>query len=268
MCWDEDIGERWRNKMERQTGFQPPLFPWSGEPTNLPAVNDWLRQSETTWNEAHTHLQRAVRRQKEQADKHRRPHPNFQPGSWVWLSTRDLRLRLPCAKLSPRYVGPFKTIRQISPVSYRLDLPAQYRISPTFHVSLLKAAGAPRGEDDIDEDRLQRLSPLIIDGEEAYQVQEILDSRRRGGTLQYLIDWKGYGPEERSWVNAKDILDPSLTIDFHRSHSNKPAPRSRGRPRRPVTAHVRSRSQWEGSVTSLTSVVPPDRHQRSSSPDY
>ncbi len=46
-------------------GFQPPLFPLSGEPSELPAVNDWLRRSEITWNEAHTHLQRAVRRQKE-----------------------------------------------------------------------------------------------------------------------------------------------------------------------------------------------------------
>lgn len=46
-------------------GFQPPLFPWSGEPTDLPAVNEWLRKSETTWNEAPTHLQCAVRKQKE-----------------------------------------------------------------------------------------------------------------------------------------------------------------------------------------------------------
>ncbi len=23
-------------------GFQPPLFPWSGEPTEVPAINDWL----------------------------------------------------------------------------------------------------------------------------------------------------------------------------------------------------------------------------------
>ncbi len=46
-------------------GFQPPLFPWSGEPSELPAVDDWLRRSEETWNAAHVHLQRAVRRVKE-----------------------------------------------------------------------------------------------------------------------------------------------------------------------------------------------------------
>ncbi len=249
-------------------GFQPPLFPWSGEPSELPAVNSWLQRSEETWNEAHTHLQRAVRRSSDQANRHRRINPDYLPGQWVWLSTRDLRLRLPCKKLSPRYVGPFQILRQITPVSFRLALPAHYRISPTFHVSLLKPAGGPRGEEIQEEAGDQRAPPLIIDGEEAYQVREILDSRRRGRILQYLVDWEGYGPEERSWVNAEDILDPSLTADFHRDHPERPAPRPRGRPRRRLPLRVRSRSQGRGSVTNSASVAPSDHHQREPSPEY
>ncbi len=126
-------------------GFQPPVFPWSGEPTDLPTITDWLQHSEEVWDRAHTHLLHAIKRQVHQANRHRRPSPEYTPGQWVWLSTRDLRLRLPCRKLSPRYVGPFKISRQITPVSFRLELPSNYRISPTFHVSLLKPAGGPRG---------------------------------------------------------------------------------------------------------------------------
>ncbi len=117
-------------------GYQPPLFPWSGEPSNLPSVTEWLQRSEETWNQAHIHLQCAVRRQEEQANRHRRFQPQYIPGQWVWLSTRNLHLRLPYRKLSPRYVGPFQILRQITPVSFSLDLPTNYRISPTFHVSL------------------------------------------------------------------------------------------------------------------------------------
>ncbi|KAL0159058.1 hypothetical protein M9458_047134, partial [Cirrhinus mrigala] len=189
-------------------GYQPPLFPWTEEPSNVQApITIFSRQ---------------------------RTAPLYQPGDLVWLSTRDLRLRLPCRKLSPRYIGPFRILRQINNVTYQLQLPPRYRIHPTFHVSLLKpfspsvtdVPGAEAGPPPLE----------ILDQPSVYTVREVLDSRRRGGRLEYLIDWEGYGPEERSWVLRDDVLDPLLLLEFHRSHPNRPAPRSRGRPRRRVRA--------------------------------
>ncbi|KAI2647328.1 Transposon Tf2-9 polyprotein [Labeo rohita] len=100
--------------------YQPPLFPWTEEPSNVPAVDYWFWESERVWDSAHHHLQWAVQQHKHFTDIRRRPAPNYQPGEQVWLSTRDLRLRLPCRKLSPRYIGPFTILRQIKDICLHL----------------------------------------------------------------------------------------------------------------------------------------------------
>ncbi|KAK3521396.1 hypothetical protein QTP70_004128 [Hemibagrus guttatus] len=42
-------------------GYQPPLFPWSGEPSKVAAVADWFRSSRDVWEQVRVRLQRAIR---------------------------------------------------------------------------------------------------------------------------------------------------------------------------------------------------------------
>ena len=105
-------------------GYQPALALWHQGQTEAPAVDDWFRSAEETWEAARVHLQRAALRQKTNADHHRSETLVFAPGDRVWLSTRDLPLHLPCQKPGPRSVGPFKVLRRVNEVCYRLQLPS------------------------------------------------------------------------------------------------------------------------------------------------
>ncbi len=248
-------------------GYQPPLFPWSGEPSEVPAVNHWFQQSKRVCDSTHVHLQQAVRRHKRQADTRRTPTPRYQPGQKVWLSTQYIRLRLPCRKLSPWYIGPFTVQRQLNEVTYRLNLPPHYCISPSFHVSLLKPHSEPlltspteSGGDEVPP------PPEIADEETIYRVRAILDSRRRGPRLEYLIDWEDYGPEEHFWVARHDILDPVILTQYHAEDPDRPAPRGRGRPRRRQRS-IRSSGADHGGGGTVTESQPSQTNYHPSSPD-
>jgi hypothetical protein len=49
------------------------------------------------------------------------------------------------------------------------------------------------------------LTPVQIIKSTLYDIDKILGSRLRGGIKQYLLRWKGYGPDFDSWINATSV---------------------------------------------------------------
>ena len=63
------------------------------------------------------------------------------------------------------------------------------------------------------------------DREIEFKVEFIIDSRWKGRRLEYLVDWKGYSEEDRTWELKGDLANALEAIkDFH--HSKPNAPRS------------------------------------------
>jgi hypothetical protein len=85
---------------------------------------------------------------------------DFAPGDLVWLHLRkeqfpDLRK----SKLMPRADGPFKVLKKINENAYKLDLPVDFGVSPTFSIADLK----PYLEED---DEIESRMTQIQEGEE------------------------------------------------------------------------------------------------------
>ena len=112
----------------------------------------------------------------------------------------------------PHYIGPFKIVHRINSVTVRLQLPCTMRVHLTFHVSRLK----PVLTSVLAPAEVPPPGPRLVGGQPVYTVHRILADRRVGRGRQYLVNWEGYGPVERCWVPAWNILDSRLIANFRR----------------------------------------------------
>ena len=88
------------------------------------------------------------------------------------------------------------------------------KIHNVFHVDLL----TPYVETQAYRENYPQPPPEIIDGEEEYEAEMIIDDRyiRQGWKRkkQFLVKWEGYSRSKNSWVNAEDIHAPRLLADY------------------------------------------------------
>jgi hypothetical protein len=187
-------------------GFNP-RADWIHATSPIPRVNLRLEQLK----EARVQARDAMIKAQQSWVKHRET-PKYKEGDQVWLEGKNLRINQPTAKLAPRRHGPFKIIQVMSAVNYRLELPTQWSIHPVFHIDLL----TPYRETIMHGPNFTRPTPELIDGEEEYSIEKILDSRQFGRRwrLQYLVKWEGYPDADNMWVDKDDVFADDKIREF------------------------------------------------------
>ena len=153
-------------------------------------------------------------------NRRRTPAPEFQVGDMVWLDSSDISITRPSRKLAHRRWGPYKVERKVGLASYRLHLPPDLnRLHPVFPVVKLTLATP----DPIPGRRSKPPPPpVLVDGNEEFEVEEVLDSRFRYRRLEYLVKWKGYDAGNNSWIVHDAVHAPRATAAFHRKHPGAP----------------------------------------------
>jgi hypothetical protein len=209
----------WRNESTGQSPFDllmgyHPRAEWTTVQSPIPQVTLRLDQI----REARGQAQAAMIKAQQGWERRKRTAPTFQTGDQVWLDGRNIKMFHPTAKLAPKRHGPFPIIRVLSPITYELRLPVQWKLHPVFHVDLL----TPYRETEFHGANYDKPPPDLINGEEEYEVERIVASRRfgRGHKLQYLVKWKGYPDAENQWVAKEDVFAEDAIREFHDLNSD------------------------------------------------
>ena len=184
-------------------------------PCNTPAAEQFSDGISEAVAHAKQKLAVAQERQQKYANKHRR-EMQFQVGQRVMLSTQNIRMAtVGNQKLLPRYVGPFPVIKKVGQVAYKLELPANMKMHPVFHVGLLKPYHS-------DGRAHPPAVPLECSPEgDLFALDAVLDyreirrgagrsNRNRGVIKQYLVKWKDHDESSNSWVDEKNLTPAAI----------------------------------------------------------
>ena len=192
-------------------GFKP--HEW---PLKLKAVNKFANRMKSTLDKAQAALVKSKDDMACYYNQRWTPAPKFTAGKKVFLDASDISTTRPMKKFAHWYLGPYSIVLPIGLHAYHLKMPPSMSgIHPVFHVIKLKLVPP-----DLIEGRVARLPPPldIVEGEERYEVEEVINSQFYYWKLQFLVKWKGYGHEENSWISERDIDAPALIMDFYKAN--------------------------------------------------
>jgi hypothetical protein len=225
--WDEYLPAAefaYNNSKQPSTGYTPfeldcgqhPNTPSSlaaKKNTQVPAADDFMNHWNMMIQIAKDTLMIAQERQVKYANQNRR-FEEYKVGDKVLLSTRHITTPIdknrPTKKLSPKYMGPYTIIAEVSMTAFKLDLPENLKIHPVFHVSLLKHY--QKTSDDFN--RPIPPSATIIPGieEKEYEVENILDKKLVRTKTHYLVKWKGYPLHDATWEPVEHLKNAGKKV--------------------------------------------------------
>ena len=192
-------------------GYEPTAYP--SDVANIPGLaEERLEQLAANRDKAII-----VHRKAQEAMIARKPglaYKKFEVGDKVWLHAHNLHLKT-TRKLTPRCLGPFEIIEEISPVVYKLKLPETWRIHNVFHASLLTPQ-VVTPEYGIPADPPL---PELVDGESEFEVEAILQHKFMGRKkeVRYLVQWRGYSQAESTWEPEEHLRNTLEVLEGYKT---------------------------------------------------
>jgi len=112
---------------------------------------------------------------KKHADRKRAEVDDYKVEDLVMLSTKDLKHQIVgkrTEKLTERFVGPYKIKKIVSSNTVELELPSTIKVHLVVNVSRIC-----RYVGQVEEQKKEQPAPVIIEGEEEWEVEKILNKQ-------------------------------------------------------------------------------------------
>jgi len=181
------------------------------------AAGKFVEKIRKIQEEAKAALGKAQEEMKKFADKKRGKGEEYRVGDLVLLSTKDLKWQMKgkrSEKLTECFVGPYKIKGIISSNAIELDLPKSIKIHPVVNVSRVRLyTSQVKGQ--------KKVPPklVIIEGEEEFEVEKIINKRIVRGKEKFLVQWKGYTAEADTWKSRENLENArELIEEFEREY--------------------------------------------------
>ncbi|EJF55528.1 chromo domain-like protein, partial [Dichomitus squalens LYAD-421 SS1] len=136
----------------------------------------------------------------------------FKKGDLVWLDAKNIKFFQVPKKFALKRHGPLEIIEVLGPLTYRLKLPAQWKIHDVFHATLL----SPYHETKEHGPNFSYPPPDEVEHEEQWEVEAIVGRKKHGRTYRYQVKWKGYPPSENSWEPESNLKNAAELLDTYK----------------------------------------------------
>ena len=111
-------------------------------------------------------------------------------------------------KLTKCFVGPYKVKGIISSNVIELELPKSIKIHPVVNVSRVQLY-----KSQVEGQKKIPPKLVIIEGEEEFEMEKILNKRMIRGKEKFLVRWKGYMAEEDTWENRENLKNAKELVE-------------------------------------------------------
>jgi len=152
-----------------------------------------------------------------QANKHRKKI-NYKIESKMFLNERNIITARSFKKLNDKMLDSFQITESVDSF-YKLKLSKTMRIHDVFHSELLRSVV----DDSLSDQKNESSKSIVINDEDEWKIDDILNSRRYRRRLQYRVKWKSYN-NDFNWYNADDdefMNAQEMIDDFYIKYSRK-----------------------------------------------